>query len=37
MFEEIEEIFGGLAGALNPESEEAEEHAFRYYGLVKKM
>lgn len=37
MFDEPEEIFGGLAGALNPESEEAEEHAFRYYGLVRKM
>lgn len=37
MFEELEEIFGGLAGALNPESDEAEEHAFRYYGLVRKM
>ena len=36
MIEELEEIFGGLAGALNPDSEEAEEHAFRY-GLVRKM
>ena len=37
MTEEFEELFGGLAGALNPESEEAREHAFRYYGLVRKM
>lgn len=37
MFEELEEIFGGIAGALNPESDEAEAHAFRYYGLVRKM
>ena len=37
MTEEFEEIFGGLAGALNPESQEAKEHAFRYYGLVRKM
>ena len=37
MTEEFEELFGALAGALNPESEEAEEHAFRYYALVRKM
>ena len=37
MFDEFEEIFGGFSGALNPDSEEAREHAFRYYGLVKKM
>ena len=28
---------GGLAGALNPHSERAEEHAIRYYGLVRSM
>ena len=32
------EIFAGaLAGALNPHSERAEEHAIRYYGLVRSM
>lgn len=30
-------VFGGMAGALNPNSPEAEEHAARYYGLVRSM
>ena len=28
---------GALSGALNPDSIEAEQHAFRYYGLVRSM
>ena len=28
---------GAFAGALNPQSERAEEHAIRYYGLVRSM
>ena len=28
---------GALSGALNPDSNEAEQHAFRYYGLVRSM
>ena len=28
---------GGLAGALNPHSKEADAHAARYYGLVRSM
>ena len=28
---------GAFAGALNPHSERAEEHAARYYGLVRSM
>ena len=30
-------ISGGLTGALNPESPEADAHAERYYGLVRSM
>jgi len=29
--------FGGINGALNPDSPEADEHAQRYYGLVRSM
>ena len=38
--EEIEReknLSGGMAGALNPESREADDHAIRYYGLVRSM
>ena len=30
-------VSGALSGALNPDSPEAEAHAFRYYGLVRSM
>ena len=30
-------LSGALAGALNPDSPEAEIHAFKYYGLVRSM
>ena len=30
-------VTGGLAGALNPNSREAVEHAIKYYGLVRSM
>jgi len=30
-------MFGGINGALNPDSPEADEHAQRYYGLVRSM
>ena len=34
----IEDVFTGIsAGALNPQSREALEHAVRYYGLVRSM
>ena len=33
----LEDLFGGLTGALNPDSAEADEHAQRYYGLVCSM
>ena len=34
----MDEIFTGIsAGALNPHSKEALEHAIRYYGLVRSM
>ena len=30
-------FFGGISGALDPDSKEAQEHAERYYNLVRSM
>ncbi|MBR0280374.1 MAG: hypothetical protein IJQ81_02145 [Oscillibacter sp.] len=33
----IELLFGAISGALDPDSKEAQEHAERYYNLVRRM